>query len=117
MNCDARNILLCLRYGIGDLVMQLPVIERLREVMPRATVTALGAEPAVEVPANDNRVDRVVSIQHWGIRPLGDPADEQVRHRFDVWLASSGFDLALDASHAASLVRHAIYESGRPGKA
>ena len=27
---DARNILVCLRYGIGDVLMQLPVLEALR---------------------------------------------------------------------------------------
>ncbi len=114
MNPDARNILLCLRYGIGDLITELPAIARLREVVPRATITALGAKPATEILDGDRRVDRVVSIQQWGIQHLGDPVDEQVRRQFDDWLRANQFDLILDPSHAANIVRRAVYESGVP---
>ncbi|RPJ19902.1 MAG: hypothetical protein EHM35_20195, partial [Planctomycetaceae bacterium] len=114
MNPDARNILLCLRYGIGDLITELPAITRLREVVPRATITALGAKPATEILDGDPRVDRVVSIQQWGIQHLGDPVDEQVRRQLDDWLRANQFDLILDPSHAANIVRRAVYESGVP---
>ena len=114
MNPDARNILLCLHYGIGDLITELPAIQRLREVVPRATITALGAKPATEILDGDRRVDRVVSIQRWGIQHLGDPADEQVHRRFGDWLKANQFDLILDPSHAATVVRRAIYDSDIP---
>jgi len=104
MDLQASNILLCLRYGIGDLVMELPVLDRLREVLPQATITGLGAEPAVEILEGDGRLNEVVSIQHWGIRHLGDPADEHICRRFTEWLVGSRFDLILDPSHAASVV-------------
>ncbi len=114
MNPDARNILLCLRYGIGDLITELPAIQRLREVLPRATITALGAKPATEILDGDRRVDRVVSIQQWGIQHVGDAADERVHRQFVDWLKANQFDLILDPSHAATVVRQAIYDSGVP---
>ena len=55
-------------------------------------------------------MDQVVSIQHWGIRHRGDCADEQVRRQFSDWLVASRFDLILDPSHAADVIRQIIYE-------
>ena len=49
MDVNASNVLLCLRYGIGDLITELPLIDRLRESLPEATIIGLGAEPAVEI--------------------------------------------------------------------
>lgn len=112
MNPDARNILLCLRYGIGDLVTELPAIERLREVVPQAMITALGAEPAIDLLSGDRRVDRVVSVRQWGISHLDDSVDEPNRRQFADWLRANQFDLILDPSHAAGVVRRAAYESG-----
>ncbi|MCL5279814.1 MAG: glycosyltransferase family 9 protein [Planctomycetes bacterium] len=109
MDFQASNILLCLRYGIGDLVMELPLLDRLREVLPEAAITGLGAEPAVEILEGDDRLNEVVSIQHWGIRHLGDPADEQVGRQFTDWLVGRRFDLILDPSHAARVVKQVIY--------
>ena len=110
MDAHASNILLCLRYGIGDLIMELPVIDRLREVLPQARITGLGAEPAVEILDHDCRLDLVVSIQHWGIRHLGDPADESIQRQFADWLASNRFDLILDPSHAPEVVGQIIHQ-------
>jgi ADP-heptose:LPS heptosyltransferase len=110
MDVDAANVLVCLRYGIGDLVMELPVLDRLREALPRATLTGLGAEPAVEILDEDDRLDRVVSIQQWGIRHLGDRPEEPVRRQLAEWLAASRFDLILDPSHAANIVRQILYQ-------
>ncbi len=109
MELQASNILLCLRYGIGDLVMELPLLDRLREVLPHAIITGLGADPAVEILEGDDRLNEVTSIQHWGIRHLGDPADEQVCQRFADWLVGSQFDLILDPSHAAHIVKEVIH--------
>ncbi len=114
MDLHASNILLCLRYGLGDLVRELPALDRLREVLPRATITGLGAEPAVEILEGDDRLDEVVSIQRWGIRHLDDPAGEQVCRRFAEWLVGSRFDLILDPSHAARVVRQVIHRQDVP---
>jgi ADP-heptose:LPS heptosyltransferase len=110
MNLNTSNILLCLRYGIGDLIMELPLIDRLRETLPWAKLTGLGAEPAIEVLDDDGRLDEVTSIQQWGIQHLGDPTDESVQQRFTDWLLTNRFDLVLDPSHAANVVRRIIYQ-------
>ena len=64
-----------------------------RDYVPQATITGLGAEPAIEILDDDERLNRVVSIQHWGIRHLGDPADEPLRRQFAEWLVAGHFDL------------------------
>lgn len=110
MDLNPANILLCLRYGIGDLIMELPLIDRLRETLPRAKLIGLGAEPAIEILDDDGRLDEVMSIQHWGIQHLGDPTDESIRQRFTDWLSARRFDLVLDPSHAAHVVRQIIYQ-------
>jgi ADP-heptose:LPS heptosyltransferase len=114
MDLQASNILLCLRYGIGDLVMELPVLDRLREVLPKATITGLGAQPAVEILEGDDRLNEVVSIQNWGIRHLGDPGDAQAHRRFSDWLVARRFDLIPDPSHAANVVMDVIYQQDVP---
>lgn len=109
MNANASNVLLCLRYGIGDLVMELPAIDRLREHLPRARIVGLGAEPAVEILDHDLRLDAVLPIQRWGIRHLGDSGDEAIRRQFADWVAANQFDLILDPSHSAGLVRQILH--------
>jgi ADP-heptose:LPS heptosyltransferase len=108
MNRRASHVLVCLRYGIGDLVMELPVIDALRRAMPQATFTGLGAQPAIEILEGDGRFDEVVPIQRWGIRHLGDSADEETLRDFAGWLTSSRFDLILDSSHAANALKRVI---------
>lgn len=36
MDYEAKRIVVCLRYGIGDVVMELPVLDALRAAVPRA---------------------------------------------------------------------------------
>ncbi len=110
MNAQASHVLLCLHYGIGDVVMELPAIEALRARVLEARITGLGAAPAVEVLAGDGRLDAVVGIQAWGIRHLGDPIGEAAGRQCTDWLRSSHFDLVLDASHAAHAIRALIHE-------
>jgi ADP-heptose:LPS heptosyltransferase len=112
MSRRASHVLVCLRYGIGDLVMELPVIDALRRAMPEAVLTGLGAEPAIEILEGDGRFDQIVSMQRWGIRHLGDSADEQNQKAFAAWLASSRFDLILDPSHSASVLTRIMTEAG-----
>jgi ADP-heptose:LPS heptosyltransferase len=109
MNVEASHVLLCLRYGIGDVVMELPLLDRLREILPRAAITGLGAEPAIEILQGDARLNRVISIQQWGIQHWGDPGDEPMRQQFADWFVANHFELVLDPSHAADIVRQVIY--------
>jgi len=110
MDANASNVLLCLRYGIGDLIMELPAIDRLREHLPHVRIVGVGAEPAVEILDHDRRLDAVLPIQYWGIRHLGDPADETIRAQFAGWLDENRFDLVLDPSHAAAVVQQTIHQ-------
>ncbi|MGE5294613.1 MAG: glycosyltransferase family 9 protein, partial [Solirubrobacterales bacterium] len=114
MLMHGSNILLCLRYGIGDVIMELPILDRLREVLPQARITALGAEPAVEILEADTRVDDVVSIQQWGLGHIDAPADSTTQQKLIDWLNQAHFDLVLDPSHAANAVRKVIRRYGIP---
>jgi ADP-heptose:LPS heptosyltransferase len=110
IDTKASNILVCLRYGIGDLIMELPALDCLREYLPHARITGLGAEPAIEVLDRDRRLDEVVPIQRWGIRHLGDTADEPIQGQFADWLTGRRFDRVLDPSHAAVAIRQIIHQ-------
>ncbi len=106
----ARKILLCLRYGIGDLVMELPALETLRAAAPAAHITALGAYPAVELLQGDPRVDAIQCVQDLGFTHWGDGGSAEARQAFGAWLERGGFDLIIDPSHAVFAVRDLIWE-------
>ena len=117
MEVDVRTagrILVCLRYGIGDVVMQLPALEALRAAVPRAQITALGARPAVELLDEDPRLDRVACVQEMGFAHLGDPGMEADRARFAGWLRREGFDLIIDPSHAVVCLQALLRDTGAP---
>lgn len=111
---DAHRILICLRYGIGDLIMELPVIDALRSAAPTARITALGARPAVDLLAGDPRIDNIFSVQQWGYRHWGDAGNTETTAKVNAWLRESRFDLVLDASHAVIGVRDALRASTLP---
>lgn len=99
MDFSARRVLLCLRYGIGDVVMELPVLEALRHALPRAHITALGAEPATELLQGHPAVDEVAALNRWGIRHRWDRGPASAPHRISDWLDAHEFDLFLDVHH------------------
>lgn len=105
--------LVCLRYGIGDLVMELPVLQALRGFMPEARITALGARPAIELLENDDCVDELVGVQEFGFSHWGDPGTQANRRSFQDWLLQNRFDLVLDPSHAAMGAREMIRHNHR----
>lgn len=108
----ARNILLCLRWGIGDLVMEMPLLEALRRAVPRARITALGARPALELLELDRRIDELICVQDWGLNHWGDPGDPGVAARVEAWLEAQAFDVVLDPSHAVEAVRNILWRRG-----
>jgi len=110
----ASRILVCLRYGIGDVVMQLPALGALRAAAPRARITGLGARPAVEFLEDDPRLDRVVCVQGMGFTHLGDRGTEADRTRAAAWLAHERFDLILDPSHAVVRLQELLRSAGAP---
>ncbi|MGH9628385.1 MAG: glycosyltransferase family 9 protein [Bryobacteraceae bacterium] len=108
----ARNMLVCLRYGIGDVVMQLPVLDALRRAAPEARITAIGAAPAIELLEGAGLVDEIVAYGRWGIRHLWDPGIAETYAQVAGWLEEAGFELVLDAPHAPQPIRHAVRRRG-----
>ena len=108
----AGRILLCLRWGIGDLVMETPLLQALRAAAPRARITALGARPALELLEADDRVDELLAVQDWGLEHWGDLGSPVIRARVDAWLAEQCFDAVLDPSHAVAAVRDILWQRG-----
>lgn len=107
---EPARILVCLRYGIGDLVMELPALDLLRSGFPQATITAMGADPAIELLEGDRRVDRVVSVQGFGFTHWGDRGTEEACDALERWLDAEAFDLIFDPSHAVLAVGEAIWQ-------
>lgn len=105
---EPRRLLICLRYGIGDLVMELPALRKLRAHFPAAHLTALGAAPAVELLEGDADFDAVVSVQRFGFRHWGHRGTATARKHLREWLMAGAFERILDASHAAVGVREVI---------
>jgi ADP-heptose:LPS heptosyltransferase len=109
---DARKLLVCLRYGIGDVVMELPALHALRQTCRNAWITALGASPALQVLEGDWRVDRLQCVHAWGLNHWGDDGTPAIRQGFSEWLIKEAFDLLLDPAHAVSGIRNEIWASG-----
>lgn len=107
-----RRILWCLRYGIGDVVMELPLIEPLRRATPDAHLTVLGAHPAIELVDDDPRIDACVAIQELGLSHRWDGGSAPIRNRIDAWLRDGRFDVVLDPRHAPPAVTERMYAAG-----
>lgn len=76
---SAQRVLVCLRYGIGDVVMQTAALDALRRALPTACITALGARPAIELLEHDPRIDELVCTQDWGLRHWGDTGTPKIK--------------------------------------
>jgi ADP-heptose:LPS heptosyltransferase len=111
---QARNVLVCLRWGIGDLVMELPLLQALRQHVPQARITGLGADPAVELLEGDPALDAAMPVQRFGIRHWGDDGTATSRAALAQWCRRSGFDCALDRTHAAQGVQRVLWELALP---
>ncbi|HEX7118130.1 MAG TPA: glycosyltransferase family 9 protein [Longimicrobiales bacterium] len=105
----ARRILLCMRYGIGDVVMEMPVLESLRATAPRAHITALVAPPADELLEGEPLLDAIVSIRRWGLTHRWDEGTPDSRAALDRWIAEGAFDTLLDVHHAAVAVGRVVW--------
>ena len=108
----ARRILICLRYGIGDVVMELPLLETLRHAAPEAHITAMGAAPAIEVLEGAGLVDEIVRYDRWGIRHFWDSGDGPSEANLVLWLEQSEFDVVLDAPYAPVLISRFLTRAG-----
>jgi ADP-heptose:LPS heptosyltransferase len=107
---SAQHVLLCLRYGIGDVVMQTPALDMLRHALPATRITAFGARPAIELLENDPRVDELLCAQDSGLRHWGDVGTPEIKQAIRKWLGQEDFDVILDPSHAVIAVRDVLRE-------
>ncbi|MBE0597182.1 MAG: glycosyltransferase family 9 protein [Desulfuromonadales bacterium] len=108
----AHKILLCLRYGIGDLVMELPALDAVRAATPGAQLTAIGARPAIELLEGDRRIDTLLALQDFGLTHWGDGGTAQSWGEIRGWLRRENFDAVLDPSHAPPGLAEAIWKHG-----
>lgn len=108
------RLLVCLRYGIGDLVMELPALRGLRSHLPKVHLTALGAAPAVELLEGDPDFDAVIPVQRFGFQHWGHRGTAAARARLGKWLRAGTFDQILDASHAVAGAREVISAAAVP---
>jgi heptosyltransferase-1 len=107
---STQRVLLCLRYGIGDVVMEMPALDALRAFVPAARITVLGARPALELLENDPRVDECVCVQDWGLHHWGDLGTPDIKQMIRNWLTRKNFDVILDPYHAVIAVRDVLWE-------
>jgi ADP-heptose:LPS heptosyltransferase len=110
----ARKILVCLRYGIGDLIMETPALSALRRAAPEARIVALGARPAIELIEDDPRVDELICVQDFGFEHWGDSGTPEIRSRLREWLLRERFELVLDPSHAVMGVAETLWSCCTP---
>lgn len=112
MDFDARRVLVCMRYGIGDVIMELPVLEALRRALPRAHLTALGASPATQLLERHPHLDAVARLDRWGIRHRWDRGPAGVQRAMSAWLDEHDFDLFLDVHHVTPAFGEVVWSRG-----
>jgi heptosyltransferase-2 len=96
---DIRKILVIELWQIGDVVLATPVLKRLRELYPAATVTLLAKPHAVELLEASSLVDEIIAydfpwtartgkyrLGRYEMRPLTRLLNELRARRFDVSL-------------------------------
>jgi ADP-heptose:LPS heptosyltransferase len=111
---SCERILVCLRYGIGDVVMELPALRALRSTYPHAHIAALGAWPALELLTGDPLFDHLASVQSFGFAHWGDDGNVRARLRLTQWCDESAFDCLIDIAHAPIGVRDTLAALGIP---
>jgi ADP-heptose:LPS heptosyltransferase len=111
---SVHKILFCLRYGIGDLIMEMPAIELLRRTFPEARIDAVGARPATELLEGTSLCDELFHIQDWGLEHWGDSGTPEIKDKIREWLKQRNHDLIFDPSHAVVGLRDVIRELDTP---
>ena len=110
MFSTANRLLVCLHYGIGDVVMQMPVLDALKSTFANKRITLLGAQPALELFADDPAWQMVQSIQQWGLKHLGDEGDPFIQKQIAQWMDRRQFDIIFDPSHAVNAVKAVVWQ-------
>jgi ADP-heptose:LPS heptosyltransferase len=114
MDLRGQALLVGLKYGIGDVVMEFPILQRLRRVARGAHLTAVGAHPAIELLADHSLVDEVVGLEAWGITHRWDAGDDAVCASLREWFGARHFELCLDINQLPPVVGEVVRELGIP---
>lgn len=109
-----KRALICLRYGIGDVVMEMPALRHLRANWPDTHLTALGAHPATELLEGDPVVDALARVQDFGFGHWGDAGTAAARQRAADWVTENAFECVLDAGHTVTGMRQVLQAAGVP---
>ncbi len=107
-------MLVCLRWGIGDLVMELPALEGLRRAFPEERLVLLGASPATQLLEGDARWDELHTVQGFGIAHRWDRGEGSTAAMLSAWLESRGFRMVLDPEHAAPALGRQVWRHELP---
>ncbi|MEM7808601.1 MAG: glycosyltransferase family 9 protein, partial [Planctomycetota bacterium] len=107
------RVLLCLRWGIGDVVMATPSYRALRQRFPSARIVVLGAKPATDFFDAGDVADEVHAVQDFGVAHWGDRSAEASRRLTEWFAGRPSFDWIVDALHAAPAVQDVLRE--QPG--
>jgi ADP-heptose:LPS heptosyltransferase len=109
-----QNVLVIRADQLGDMVMSIPAIRRLRELLPNAYIVGLVSVANIEPAESLHLFDEMIAIQfsedEWERRRVL-PLDKQ----YELWhrLNKFKFDVAIDLS-AAGDSRHLLVLSGAP---
>lgn len=107
---DHARILICARWGIGDLILQWPILEHVRRTAPAAHIVILAARPASRLLESAGLCDRLRTYQDFGIPHLG-VATDPARQRVGRWLEAERIDAIADALSAPPAVQHAAWRA------
>jgi ADP-heptose:LPS heptosyltransferase len=111
---QSHRLLVCLRYGIGDVVMEMPALRGLRAAMPESEIYLLGARPALELFEGDPDFQSLICVHDFGFSHWGDLGDTTARNSFHEWFIGTGFDCVLDPFHAVFGIQNTLSQSGVP---
>lgn len=114
----ARRMLVFLHWGIGDTVMQRPILSALRRAAPRPKIVLIGSELSLQVLEDDNPptlADQLMTYQSLGVLHYGQEGSADTDRAIRDWLNRTGpYDFIFDARHAPIAIRHALWNGGIP---
>lgn len=109
---NTRHALVFLRYGIGDVVMELPALWALRQALPRANLTTVGAFPAIQLLEGSGLPDERIDLRAWGLSHRWDAGTPEAIAAFRAWFVGERFELVFDVHHAPLCLARTIWELG-----
>ncbi|MBI3929890.1 MAG: glycosyltransferase family 9 protein [Armatimonadetes bacterium] len=95
---------------MGELVLQLPVLERLRRRDPGARVDVLGSTPSIQLLQGSRLIDGLYDLRAWGMRNRDDVMPGPTRRKLGKWVKARQYDAVLNVAQAPAAVRQLLVE-------